>query len=438
MLRKFTLLAVALAVLASCATPPPPPETIFIPVVEAMFLEPVQRYIGDRHDFEVEISHGTVTITGYRGTSTNLQIPANIFGLPVIGISDNALSGTRTILGRDAPPVQLAGVSLPDSITFIGESAFANNILSSVVIPDSVTFIGEGAFANNRLTRVEISDNLPRIGPRVFENNQLANVNIPASVDYIGHRAFAGNSSHLRAKIPEGIVWIRVGAFDNDGMISRHDYPQAPVAYDEPTVIAIPAPIAPPEVIPPPAPERAAVEQPEQIAVEELVEAYPEHIVEVYEYTAGIYPEYITGAFPEYTAGEYIFAADDDSVVLVMIPVPPQPPLPVGGFITTPVVAAPPPAIPQPRFITPYDGNRLPDPGGDGIYRVQVGSFSSMAFAQRASDVLRLAEFSPEIERHCDRYHRVVIPRISAAEVASHVQRLGVAGFGDLWIRLEP
>ena len=37
-------------------------------------------------------------------------------------------------------------VIIPDSVTIIGEWAFAGNNLTSVVIPDSVTTIGNGAF----------------------------------------------------------------------------------------------------------------------------------------------------------------------------------------------------------------------------------------------------------------------------------------------------
>jgi len=109
-----------------------------------------------------------------------------LHGLPVVGISDRAFDTGRAG-GR------LNSVTIPNSVTFIGERAFAGNALASVVIPDSVTYIGSEAFANNYIASLTISGGLARVGTRVFANNRLASVSIPPSVVYIGDGAFANN-----------------------------------------------------------------------------------------------------------------------------------------------------------------------------------------------------------------------------------------------------
>ena len=101
-----------------------------------------------------------------------------------------------------------------------------------------------------------------------------------------------------------------------------------------------------------------------------------------------------------------------------------------------------PPAPPAPAVTPSRSGPaakvipKMPDPAGKGIYRVQVGAFSRSAFAQKAFDKLKAAGFNPAFERHNSLY-RVVIPRVSAAEMSQVAQRLGAAGFAEVWIREE-
>ena len=83
------------------------------------------------------------TITGYIGPTPmgNVAIPATIDGIPVTAIA-TASPGVFRSKG-------LTGVTIPNSITSIGDGAFEINQLTSVTIPDSVTTLGNGVFATN-------------------------------------------------------------------------------------------------------------------------------------------------------------------------------------------------------------------------------------------------------------------------------------------------
>ena len=63
---------------------------------------------------------GTVTITGYTGPVTAVTIPNTINGLPVTSIGYDAFYN-----GATPGPGILTSVTIPDSVTSIGDFAFA-------------------------------------------------------------------------------------------------------------------------------------------------------------------------------------------------------------------------------------------------------------------------------------------------------------------------
>ena len=80
----------------------------------------------------------TVTITGYYGSATELDILSTINGKKVTSIGDSAFSWCKS----------LTSITIPDSVTSIGEYAFSScTSLTSITIPDSVTSIGDYAFS---------------------------------------------------------------------------------------------------------------------------------------------------------------------------------------------------------------------------------------------------------------------------------------------------
>ena len=106
---------------------------------------------------------------------TELVIPPTIDGFSVTSIGGGAFAYNPL----------LTSVTIPDSVTSIGDLAFAQvyngnrGSLASITIPDSVTSIGHGAFTGNVLTSVTIGNSVTSIGSRAFIRNYLSNVAHP-------------------------------------------------------------------------------------------------------------------------------------------------------------------------------------------------------------------------------------------------------------------
>ena len=87
--------------------------------------------------------------------------------------------------------LNLTSISIPNSVTHIGDYAFERSGLPSVSIPNSVTSIGESAFYRSQLSSVTIPASVTSIGEDTFYESQLSSVTIPASVTSIGDSAFS-------------------------------------------------------------------------------------------------------------------------------------------------------------------------------------------------------------------------------------------------------
>lgn len=105
----------------------------------------------------------------------------------------------------------LTSVTIPTSVTKIGQYAFYNSGLTSVEIPSSVTMIGESAFEYcQKMTSVNIPNTLTSIEPSTFQFcSSLTSISIPSSVKSIGRDAFFGCQKMEAVHIKDLSVWCK-------------------------------------------------------------------------------------------------------------------------------------------------------------------------------------------------------------------------------------
>ena len=126
-------------------------------------------------DFEYSVDNGTAAITKYKGAGGTVEIPATLGGYPVTGIQMQAFIECAS----------LKSVSMPESMTWIGDSAFAGCTgLESVALPAGLKSIGENVFYScTSLTSVVIPDKVTSIGSLAFFGClKLESITVPAGI----------------------------------------------------------------------------------------------------------------------------------------------------------------------------------------------------------------------------------------------------------------
>ena len=248
------MLAVVSALCMMCAVVPVLPEFVPETAVISASAEGEEEPESIYENLKYRKYADYVEISGVTGKEiTEANIPAEIDGLPVTSIGNYAFSYFP----------ELTSVTIPDSVTNIGEGAFFLSGLTSVTIPDSVTSIGDYAF-RCEMTSIVVSENNPAYTSEngvlfnkektiliaypagntrteymipsgvtsierlaFFSCSGLTSVTIPDSVTSIGIQAFSGCSGLTSVTIPDSATSIGWGAFEECSSLTSVTIPES-------------------------------------------------------------------------------------------------------------------------------------------------------------------------------------------------------------------
>ncbi len=147
---------------------------------------------------------GNITITGYTGSSSYLEIPETIDGKIVTKIGKCAFEDNQTI----------TEAVLPDTIVMIDYKAFDScQNLVTINFPDSLTTIGSYAFTScKNLKEIDLNQ-VQSIGECAFQLCiSLSEIFVPSSLQYIPDHAFHGCSGVTTLIFAEGVTYIEATA----------------------------------------------------------------------------------------------------------------------------------------------------------------------------------------------------------------------------------
>ena len=123
---------------------------------------------------------------------------------------------TVYVIGTDGAVRGEQGVvTLPESLTEIGDSTFEGSGIVSIRVPDSVTTMGSYVFRYcTALTNAELPAGMPLIGSGLFYGcSELETVVLPDVVVQIGGNAFNGCTSIGKLVIPSTVAEVLANAF---------------------------------------------------------------------------------------------------------------------------------------------------------------------------------------------------------------------------------
>ena len=208
-LLRFSFIAVALLMLASCVTLAVTDTGDSDATVGDTFTSGKLNFesTGEMGNIGTAKVIATTAPYGYTGA---IVIPATV--------SNEGITYTVTSIDEStfASCSALTSITIPSGVTSIGNNAFYQcSGLTSIAIPSGVTSIGEGAFSQcSGLTSIAIPSGVTSIGASTFAScSALTSITIPSGVTSIGEGAFKYCTSLNSIAIPSGVTSIPTEAF---------------------------------------------------------------------------------------------------------------------------------------------------------------------------------------------------------------------------------
>ncbi|MGI6435261.1 MAG: leucine-rich repeat protein [Syntrophomonadaceae bacterium] len=105
-------------------------------------------------------------------------------------------------------------ITIPDSVSSVGDSAFSLCHAESIIIPEGVTSIGDYTFQGCHAESITIPGSVTSIGSCAFNACTFTSITIPEGVTNLGEKAFYG-CSITSITIPSSMKSIGINAFQD-------------------------------------------------------------------------------------------------------------------------------------------------------------------------------------------------------------------------------
>lgn len=139
----------------------------------------------------------TVEIVRYTGNEENIEIPETLGGKTVVSVGESAFFKSDCV-----------SVSIPNSVTAIGKSAFERcELLNTVHFSKKLKKLEERAFFGcSHFSAISLPDTLEEIGALAFSKTEAAFVDCPPSLKKVGYNPFDDTPLSNNQNIA-GIYW---------------------------------------------------------------------------------------------------------------------------------------------------------------------------------------------------------------------------------------
>ena len=188
--------------------------------------EPIEQTYEQTYQEFTYVNYGdSIEITGFdspfayeKHAFQTIEIPSEIDGLPVTSIGERAFRLE-----------QFSAVILPDTLMSIGAGAFAgcSNLSETVILPDTLTSIGAGAFTGcSNLTEIQFPESLTSIGNSAFASTGLKAVSIPETITEFGKNIFYQCADLETAQLPDNMTAIPEELFQSCHSLQNFNFPE--------------------------------------------------------------------------------------------------------------------------------------------------------------------------------------------------------------------
>lgn len=173
----------------------------------------------------LSVKNGTLTISNSALTSGRTKLTSVTLPEGLTRINNSAFANYQALKNINIPNTvtvlatsafEHSGIKeiiIPDSVKTIGYNCFKNSELESIILPDTDITLGLDCFSYTPLKSIRLPNTLKTLPNGIFANSSLVSITIPDSVETIEYSSFQGCKSLETVIIPESVTSIEEYAF---------------------------------------------------------------------------------------------------------------------------------------------------------------------------------------------------------------------------------